>query len=78
LQQRLLNSHLVPGIVTQASSIHYIEFTYIYHVTVDSIALRDRNKGSLPDETRRDEYDVNEDGGEAAGGGKDDSKYDAA
>ena len=28
--------------------------------------------------SRRDEYDVNEDGGEAAGGGKDDSKYDAA
>jgi len=26
--------------------------------------------------SRRDEYDVNEDGGEAAGGGKDDSKYD--
>jgi len=59
--------------VTQASSIHYIEFTSIYHVTIDSIALRDRNKGSLPDETRRDEYDVDEDGGEAAGG-KDDSK----
>jgi len=73
LQRRLLNSHLVPGIVTQASSIHYIEFTSIYHVTIDSIALRDRNKGSLPDETRRDEYDVDEDGGEAAGG-KDDSK----
>ena len=63
--------------MTQASSIHYIEFTYIYHVTVDSIALRDRNKGSLPDETRHDEDDVNEDGGEAAGS-KDDSKYDAA
>jgi len=63
--------------VTQASSIHYIEFTSIYHVTVDSIALRDRNKGRLPDETRRDEYDVNEDGGEAAGC-KDDSKYDEA
>jgi len=62
--------------VTQASSIHYIEFTSIYHVTVDSIALRDR-KGSLPDVTRRDEDDVNEDCGEAAGG-KDDSKYDAA
>ena len=59
--------------MTQASSIHYIEFTSIYHVTIDSIALRDRNKGSLPDETRRDEYDVDEDGGEAAGG-KDDSK----
>jgi len=56
--------------VTQASSIHYIEFTSIYHVTVDSIPLR-------PDETRRDEDDVNEDGGEAAGG-KDNSKYDAA
>jgi len=27
--------------------------------------------------SRHDEYDVNEDGGEAAGGGKDDSKYDA-
>jgi len=26
--------------------------------------------------SRRDEYDVNEDGGEAAGGDKDDSKYD--
>ena len=57
--------------MTQASSIHYIEFTSIYHITVDSIAL-------CPDETRRDEDDVNEDGGEAAGGGKDDSKYDAA
>jgi len=56
--------------VTQASSIHYIEFTSIYHITVDSIAL-------CPDETRRDEDDVNEDGGEAAGG-KDNSKYDAA
>jgi len=77
LQQRLLNSHLVPGIVTQASSIRYIEFTPIYHVTVDSIALRDRNKGSLPDETRCDADNVNEDGGQAAGG-KDDSKYDAA
>jgi len=31
----------------------------------------------MPDETRCDEDDVNEDGGEAAGG-KDDSKYDAA
>jgi len=28
--------------------------------------------------SRHDEYDVNEDGGEAAGGGMDDSKYDAA
>jgi len=28
--------------------------------------------------SRRDEYDVNEDGGEAACGGKDDSKYDVA
>jgi len=28
--------------------------------------------------SRCDEYDVNEDGGEAAGGSKDDSKYDAA
>jgi len=28
--------------------------------------------------SRRDEYDVNEDGGEAARGSKDDSKYDAA
>jgi len=64
--------------VTQASSIHYIEFTSIYHVTVDSIALRDRNKGSLPDETLRDECDVKEDGGETAGGGTDDSNYDAA
>jgi len=26
--------------------------------------------------SRRDEYDINEDGGEAAGGGMDDSKYD--
>jgi len=56
--------------VTQVSSIHYIEFTSIYHVTVDSIALR-------PDETRCDENDVNEDGGEAASD-KDNSKYDAA
>ena len=64
--------------MTQASSIHYIEFTSIYHVTVDSIALRDRNKGSLPDETLRDEYDVKEDGGEAAGGGTVDSNYDTA
>jgi len=32
----------------------------------------------LPDETRHDEDDVNEDGGEAAGGGKDDRKYDVA
>jgi len=47
--------------VTQASSIHYIEITSIYHVTVDSIALR-------LDETQHDEDDVNEDGGEAAGG----------
>jgi len=29
-------------------------------VTVDSIALRDRTKGSLPDETRRNENDINE------------------
>jgi len=63
--------------VTQASYIHYIEYTSIYHVTVDSIALRDRNKCSLPEETRRDKDDLNEDGGEAAGS-KDDSKYDAA
>ena len=70
LQRRLLNSHLVPGIVTQASSIHYIEFTSIYHVTIDSIALG-------PDETQHDVDNVNEDGGEAAGG-KDNSKYDAA
>jgi len=63
--------------VTQVSSIHYIEFTSIYHVTVESIALRNRNKGSLPDETRHDDDDVNEDGGKAAGG-KGDSKYDAA
>jgi len=28
--------------------------------------------------SRRDEYDVNKDGSEAASGGKDDSKYDAA
>jgi len=28
-------------------------------VTVDSIALRDRTKGSLPDETRRNENDIN-------------------
>jgi len=28
--------------------------------------------------SRRDEYDVNEDGGEAASGSKDDSKHDAA
>jgi len=77
LQRRLLNSHLVPGIVTQGSSIHYIEFISIYHVTVDRIALRDQNKGSLPDETRRDEDDVNEGGGKAASG-KDDNKYDAA
>jgi len=63
--------------VTQASSIHNIEFTSIYHVTIDSIALHDRNKGSLPDERRCDEDDVNEDGSEAASG-KDDSKYDAA
>ena len=63
--------------MTQVSCIHYIDFTSIYHVTVDSIALRDRNKGSLPDETQCDEIDVNEDGGEAAGG-KDDSKKDAA
>jgi len=63
--------------VTQASSILYIEFTSIYHITVDSIALRDRNKGSLPDKTRHDKDDVNEDGGEAAGG-KDNRKYDAA
>jgi len=32
----------------------------------------------LLDEIRRDEDNVNEDGNEAAGGGKDDSKYDAA
>ena len=63
--------------MTQASSIYYIEFTSIYHITVDSIALQDRNKGSLLDEIRCDEDGVNEDGGEAAGG-KDDSKYDAA
>jgi len=63
--------------VTQASSIHYIEFTSIYHVTVESIALCDRNKGSLPDEIRHDEDDVNEDGSEAAGG-KNNSKYHAA
>jgi len=64
--------------VTQASSIHYIEFTSIYHVTVDSIALCDRKKGSLLNETRHNEYDVNEDGAETAGSGKDNSKYDAA
>ena len=63
--------------MTKASSIHFIEFSSIYHVTVDSIALHDRNKGSLPDETRHDEDDVNEDRGEAAGG-KNDSKHDAA
>ena len=62
--------------MTQASSIHYIEFTSIYHVTVDSITLHDRNKGSLPEKTRRGEYDFDEDGGEAAGS-KDDSKYNA-
>ena len=28
--------------------------------------------------SRHDEYNVNQDGGEAAGGGKDDSKYDVA
>jgi len=28
--------------------------------------------------SRRDKYDVNEDGSEAAGSGKDDSKYDTA
>jgi len=28
---------MVPGIVTQASSIHYIKFTSLYHVTVESI-----------------------------------------
>ena len=76
MQRRLLNSHLVPGIVTQASSIHYIEFTSIHQVTIDSISLCDRNKGTLPDETRCDKDDVIEDDGEAASG-KDDSKYDA-
>jgi len=39
---------------------------------------RHRRQHALrPDETRRDEEDVNEDGGEAAGS-KDNSKYDAA
>ena len=32
----------------------------IYHVTIDSIALHDSTKGSLPDETRRNENDINE------------------
>jgi len=29
-------------------------------VTIDSIALRDRTKGSLPDETQYNENDINE------------------
>jgi len=34
---------------------------------VDSIGLRDRNKGSLTDKKRRDEYDVSQDSGGDAG-----------
>ena len=42
---------------------------YIYiRRHVDGIALRDSNKGSLPDETRRNENDINEvDNNEDAG-----------
>jgi len=36
-----------------------------------------RDSGKLYNTTRRDKYDVDEDGSEAAGG-KEDSKYDAA
>jgi len=41
-------------------------------VVVDSIALRDRNKASLPDTRRRNENDINEEDTYDDTGGKDD------
>ena len=44
--------------LNQFYSLHLM---YIYIPRhIDSIALRDSNKGSLPDETRRNENDINE------------------
>jgi len=41
--------------------IQYLAYTVqAPSVNIDSIALRDRNKGSLPNETRPNENDINE------------------
>jgi len=48
----------VSGHLNQFYSLHLM---YVYIPRhVDDIALRDSNKGSLPDETRRNENDINE------------------
>jgi len=53
--------HAFGSMYCDLNQFYSLHLMYIYIPRhIDSIALRDSNKGSLPDETRRNENDINE------------------